>query len=86
MTDSNHDMMEALKKIEKERMANPSVGLLFQNGHFTIPQFPHPVPYGIYPEFEKLLDELAEFRVEKWIANHYKEKKENKRQLKSLQN
>ena len=72
MTNSKDERIEALKKIEKEKMTNPSVGLELRDGEFI---FLNASPQSlVWNELRKLLDELAEFRVKNWIANQSKEK------------
>jgi hypothetical protein len=66
------ERMEALKKIEKTKMANSSAGLKYDGSEFTFKDVSSQSPF--WNELRKLLDELAEFRAEAWIANHSKEK------------
>jgi hypothetical protein len=72
MTTVKDERMKALTKLEKEKMANPSVGLVLNGDTFI---FEDASPNSLlWIELRKLLDELAEFRAKAWIANHFKEK------------
>jgi hypothetical protein len=71
MAKEQDEKMEALKKIEKEEMAK-RLDTRLRDGEFEFKDYsPHS---SIWDELRKLLDELAGLRVEKWIANHSKEK------------
>jgi len=66
------ERMEALKKIEKTKIANSLKDSEYNGSDFTFKDISPQSSF--WNELRKLLDELAEFRAEAWIANHSKEK------------
>lgn len=72
MAKAKDERIELLKKFEKAKMVNKSAGLEFRDDEFI---FVDASPQSaIWNVLRGLLDELAEFRAEAWIANHFKEK------------
>jgi len=70
--EAKDERMEALKKIEKIKIANSLKDSEYNGSDFIFKDISP--QSSLWNELRELLDELAEFRAEAWIANHSKEK------------